>query len=121
MVKKIMNKFMIKGSKTLMQWMLDWRVYGLKIYYSMTAQSYVDWMKNWVCYKDKEFSMDWLRGMMHGLVGKCRKMLVKKVMKVNKMEEKKKKKLLAVLWVKLKDDSNCEKMGHNFVWNEYNL
>ena len=28
---------------------------------------------------------------------------------------KKKKKLLAILWVKLKNNLNCEKMGHNFV------
>ena len=40
--------------------------------------------------------MDQLRGMMHGLIGKYKKMLVKKMMKINKTEKKKKEELLAV-------------------------
>ena len=35
--------------------------------------------------------------------------------------KKKKGKLPAVLWVKLKNDPSCEKMKYNFVWNEHNL
>ena len=59
--------------------------------------------------------MNQLWGIVHGLVGKCKKMLVKKMMKVNKMEKKEKKELLAVLWIKLKNDSSCKKMKHNFI------
>ena len=57
---------------------------------------------------------------MHKLIGKCKKMLVKKMMKVNKIEEKKKKKLLAILWARLRDDSSHEKMGHNFIQDKHN-
>ena len=48
-------------------------------------------------------------------------MLVKKVMKVNEIKEEKKKKLLMILWIKLKNDSDCEKISYNFVKNEYNM
>ena len=40
--------------------------------------------------------MDQLRGTMHKLIGKYKKILVKKMMKVNKTKKKEKKKLLAV-------------------------
>ena len=95
-------------------------MYKLKIHYGMTAQGHMDWVRNQIWYKNKEFSMDQLRSMMHGLVEKYRKMLVKKMMKVSEVEEKKKKKLLAVLWIKLKNNSSCEKMKYNFIWNECN-
>ena len=72
-------------------------------------------MKDQIWYKNKKFNIDQLQGTVHGLVGKCRKVLMKEMMKVSKMEEKEKKELLAVPWVRLKDDPNCKKMGHNFV------
>ena len=37
MVKKIRNGFMIRRSGMLMQWMLDWWIYGLKIHYNTTT------------------------------------------------------------------------------------
>ena len=36
------------------------------------------------------------------------------------MEKKKKGKLLAVPWARLKDDPNCKKMKHNFIQDERN-
>ena len=115
-----MDKFIIKENKTSMQWMLDQQMYKLKIHYSTTAQSHMDWVGNQIQYKNKKFNMDQLQGMMHGLVGKCRRMLMKKVIKVNKTEKKEKRKLPAILWAKLKNNPNCEKMGHNFIQNKHN-
>ena len=68
----------------------------------MTMQIHMDWVEDQICYKNKKFNMDWLRGMMHGLVGKYRRMLVKEVMKMNEIEEKKKKKLMEKFLIKLK-------------------
>ena len=78
-------------------------------------------MKNWIYYKNKKFNINQLQNTMHKLVGKCKKMLMKKIMKMNKTEKKEKRKLPAILWIKLKDNPNHKKMKYNFVWDECNL
>ena len=57
--------------------------------------------------------------MMHGLIMEYKKILMKKTIKINEME-KKKEKLLVILWIKLKNNSSCKRKGYNFVKNEYN-
>jgi hypothetical protein len=39
-----MDQFMVRGTHSLMQWMLDLRTYGLKIHYNSTARGHVDWV-----------------------------------------------------------------------------
>ena len=56
--------------------------------------------------------------MMHELMGKCKKILVKKMMKMSEMEEKKKKELPPVQWVKLKDEYRCKKKRYKFFLNK---
>lgn len=41
-VAQIMNRFMVRGTNGPMQWMLDLRTYGLKIYYNTTSPGHVD-------------------------------------------------------------------------------
>ena len=36
------------------------------------------------------------------------------------MKKKMKKELLVILWVKLKDNFNCEKMSYNFIKDKHN-
>ena len=48
-------------------------------------------MKNQIQYKNKKFNMNELQNIIYGLVTKCRKILVKRLMKMNKMEKKKEK------------------------------
>jgi hypothetical protein len=43
-VQEMMDRFMVRGSHGPMQWMLDLRTYGLKIYYNTTSRGYVEWM-----------------------------------------------------------------------------
>ena len=78
-------------------------------------------MKNQIWYKNKKCNIEYLWNMMHKWVTKCKKMLIKKVMKINKIKEKKVKKLLMILWIKLKNNFNCKKINYNFVKNEHNL
>ncbi|RMJ26744.1 hypothetical protein PHISP_02398 [Aspergillus sp. HF37] len=39
----MMDTFMIRGTQTPMQWMLDLRTYGLELYYNSTAEGHVGW------------------------------------------------------------------------------
>jgi hypothetical protein len=41
-VKRMVDRFMVRGSYSPMQWMLDLRIYGMKIHYSITADGYID-------------------------------------------------------------------------------
>jgi hypothetical protein len=42
-VTRFINEFMVRGTNSPMQWMLDLRTYGLKIHYNSTSQGHVDW------------------------------------------------------------------------------
>jgi hypothetical protein len=44
LVKEIMDQFMVRGTYSLMQWILDLRTYGLKIHYNSTACGHVKWV-----------------------------------------------------------------------------
>ncbi len=76
-VVKMMNRFMVRGSHSPMQWMLDLRTYGLKIHYNTTSEGHIDWVEDQILYKSIQFSMSEFRGMIHGLVRETRRMLMK--------------------------------------------
>jgi hypothetical protein len=44
LVKEIIDQFIVRGTHSLMQWMLDLRMYRLKIYYNSTARGHVEWV-----------------------------------------------------------------------------
>ncbi|EED17272.1 hypothetical protein TSTA_023260 [Talaromyces stipitatus ATCC 10500] len=60
----MVDTFMIRGSQSLMQWMLDLRIYGLKIHYNTTTEGHVGWQNHdELLYKDLQFTMSEFRGM----------------------------------------------------------
>jgi hypothetical protein len=42
LVQEIIDKFIVQGSYSLMQWMLDLQTYRLKIYYNTTSRGHVE-------------------------------------------------------------------------------
>jgi hypothetical protein len=42
-VTRFMNEFMMRGTKSLMQWMLNLRTYKLKIHYNSISSRHVNW------------------------------------------------------------------------------
>jgi hypothetical protein len=73
----MMDQFMVRGSYSPMQWMLDLRTYGLKIHYNTTSCGHVEWV-GWdeLLYKSLQFSMAQFCGMVHGLVMESRRLLM---------------------------------------------
>ncbi|PWO19973.1 RNA-binding protein (RRM domain), partial [Pyrenophora tritici-repentis] len=58
LVQKMMDRFMVRGSHSPMQWMLDLRTYGLKIHYNTTTRGHVEWTNgDELLYKELHFSM----------------------------------------------------------------
>ncbi len=76
-VARMMDRFMVRGSHSPMQWMMDLRTYGLKIHFNTTSEGHIDWVDDQILYKSIQFSMSEFRGMIHGLVGESRRMLMK--------------------------------------------
>lgn len=68
-VEKMTSAFMVRGSRSPMQWILDLRTYGLKIHYNTTSRGHVEWSNgDELLYKSAQFKMAQFRGMVHGLV-----------------------------------------------------
>jgi hypothetical protein len=67
-VQRMIDKFIVRGSYGPMQWMLDLRTYGLKIYYNTTSPGNVEWMgHDKLLYKDLHFSIGQFRSIVHRL------------------------------------------------------
>lgn len=113
-VNKMMNEFMVRGTGSPIQWILDLRTYGLKIHYNTTAIGHVNWKDKYVLeYKTLRFSMDQFRGMVHDLTVAARQSLFEDVLLVSDREE-----VPTVPWESLHDDPTNGEMGWNFMHDQ---
>ena len=113
-VQRMMDEFMVRGSHGPMQWILDLRTYGMKIYFNTTADGHIDWDKDTVLYKKIQFSMADFRGMVHGLVAETRRLL-REELTLTPDEE-----LPAIPWRDLRDNPVNQQAGWNFTQDERN-
>ncbi|KAK1920515.1 hypothetical protein P3342_008276 [Pyrenophora teres f. teres] len=96
LVQKMMDRFMVRGSHSPMQWMLDLRTYGLKIHYNTTTRGHVEWTNgDELLYKELHFSMAQFRGML--------------------MFSSKAAPVPAVPWESIRDNPTDERPGWNFL------
>jgi hypothetical protein len=80
-VQQMMDRFMVRGSHSPMQWMLDLRTYGLKVHYNTTSRGYVEWMgKDELLYKNLHFTMAQFRGIVHGMQAEAKQLLVEELL-----------------------------------------
>ena len=72
----MVDKFMVRGTHSPMQWILDLRTYGLKVHYNSTTPGHVGWMNpDQLLYKELHFTMGEFKGFVHGLVTATRQLL----------------------------------------------
>jgi RecQ family ATP-dependent DNA helicase len=114
-VEKLVDKFMIRGTKGPMQWMLDLRTYGRAIHSNTTAEGKIDWVGDRILYGETQFTMGQLRGMILGLVNETRRILMEDVLDISGEEKAPK-----IPWSLLRDDPVQKKPGWNFVQDERN-
>jgi superfamily II DNA helicase RecQ len=110
LVARMMDEFMIRGSHSPMQWMLDLRTYGLKIHYNTTGAGHIDWTGDRILYKQIQFSMADFRGMIHGLVQKARQLLIEEILFCYNEKD-----IPSILWTQLRDDPNNARPRWNFI------
>ena len=113
-VKRMMDEFMVRGSHSPMQWMLDLRTYGMKIHFNTTADGHIDWQGDLVLYKKIQFTMTQFRGMIHGLVAETRRILQEELMFAPDDE------MPAIPWSKLRDNPVNKQPGWNFTRDKRN-
>jgi superfamily II DNA helicase RecQ len=112
-VQEMMDKFMVRGSHSPMQWMLDLRTYGLKIHYNTTARGHVEWMgKGELLYKEVHFNMAQFRGMVHGLETECRRLLMDELLFSSSTSAAP---IPNVPWASMRDNPTDERPGWNFL------
>lgn len=113
-VKEMVDRFMVRGTNTPMQWMLDLRAYGLKMQYNTTSEGQVDWRGGEeLVYKALHFNMDAFRGFVHMLVGEARKQLEEELLRGFKAPD--------LSWDTLYDDPSNNTHGWNFLQDERNI
>ncbi|KAL6718593.1 hypothetical protein ACLMJK_002827 [Lecanora helva] len=71
----LIDRFLIRGTKTTMAWLLDLRSYGLKIARNSTSPGYIDWSGETILYKDISFSLSNFRSFLFGLIESTRDIL----------------------------------------------
>lgn len=115
-VQKMVNQFMVRGSHSPMQWMLDLRTYGLKVHFNTTSQGHVEWMgRDELLYKNLHFTMAQFRAMVHGLQAESARLLVEELLFCNK---KTGNELPQIPWDQLRDNPTDNRPGWSFLHDQ---
>ncbi|KAJ5609933.1 hypothetical protein N7510_006652 [Penicillium lagena] len=104
------DTFMVRGTHSPMQWMLDLRTYGLRIHYSSTATGHVSWSgQDELLYKEVHFTMGDFRGFVHGLVSSMRQLLHEELLMCDAASAP------TIPWDQMMDDPTQPKPGWSFL------
>ena len=114
-VSEMMNWFIMRDNHSLMQWMLNLRMYKLKIHYNIISEDHIDWVKDQILYKSIQFSMSEFRDMIHELMRKTQRMLMK-----NLIFEDDNFNTLRISWASLRDNLIENIQSWNFIQNKRN-
>jgi hypothetical protein len=110
-LKLLVDLFMVRGTHTPMQWMLDLRTYALRVQMNSTSPGYITWMDtDRILYKEVHFSMGDFRGFIHGLVGSLRGILHNELLFCADAQP-----IPAIPWASLIDDPAQAKAGWSFL------
>jgi hypothetical protein len=111
-VQEMMDRFMVRGSHSPMQWMLDLRTYGLKIHYNTTSRGHVEWTgSDELLYKGLQFNMAQFRSMVHGLATESRRLLMEELLCSDQVAEP----IPSIPWESMRDNPTDERPGWNFL------
>jgi superfamily II DNA helicase RecQ len=115
-VNTMMDEFMVRGSKSPMQWMLDLRTYGMKIHYNTTTSGHVEWCNgDELLYKNVQFNMAQFRGMVHGLMAQTKEIMVEELLFGGGGREGE---IPDVPWNTIRDDPTNTTPGWSFLDDE---
>jgi superfamily II DNA helicase RecQ len=126
LVQSMTRKFMMltsdDGEPTPMDWMLDTRTYGLHIRYSTPAEGTVSWKGETILYQEIQFTMEQVRGMVHGLVAETRQRLIRDLLmlELDPYGEVKGQRLPPIDWARMTDNFTEQQVGWSFLKDSRN-
>lgn len=110
-VQLIMKSFMIRGTNTPFQWILDLRTYAMKVSFSTTQPGHIGWIgQDRLLYKQLSFTTGELRSWVHGLVHTVQDLLSSDLLLLPTTTD-----LPRVPWASLADDPSEGKAGWSFL------
>ncbi|EOD42854.1 putative dna helicase protein [Neofusicoccum parvum UCRNP2] len=120
LVTKMMDSFIIRGSHSPMQWILDLRTYGMKIHYNTTTKGHVGWNgQEQLLYQGIQFTMAKFRGMVHGLLNDTRQLLLQELLFGHShKKEHGEMDVPAVPWDSIRDNPAEERRGWSFLQDQ---
>ncbi|EYE95504.1 uncharacterized protein EURHEDRAFT_441436, partial [Aspergillus ruber CBS 135680] len=109
----MMDTFMVRGTNSPMQWILDLRTYGLKVHYNSTTPGHVGWMNHdQLLYKDLNFTVRDFKAFIHGLVSTTRQLLYEELLLGSKAGGAA---VPEIPWQEIRDDPTQRGHGWNFL------
>ena len=104
------SAFMVHGTASPMEWMLDLRRYGLKVHYNTPSDGHISWEgHDQLSYKTMRFTMGAFRGFIHGLTASARQLMVDHVLMCQP------DRIPVIPWDRMADDFNQPKAGWSFL------
>ncbi|KAJ5443111.1 hypothetical protein N7445_004862 [Penicillium cf. griseofulvum] len=77
----MVTRFMVRGSQTPIQWLLDLRSYGLKVHFNSSQPGFITWTgEDRILYKDLHFTMRDFRAFIHGLTHALQQILYEELL-----------------------------------------
>jgi len=71
----LVNRFLVRGSRSPFEWMLDLRSYGLKIARNTTSSGYINWEGETIIYRTLSFLIANFREFLYKLISSTRALL----------------------------------------------
>lgn len=106
----MMNQFMLRGTFSPLEYMLDIRSYGLKVHYSTTAEGYINWISHdELSYQHLTFSLGDLRACVHGLTSATAQILLDELLLCEESQ------VPSIPWDSIKEDPNQSAARYSFL------
>ena len=105
---------MIKGIYSPIHWILDLRVYGLKIARNSTSIGQIDWDGETILYSEISFSISNFREFLYSLIYSTRTILFDKILfkSIAKSRD-----ILVISWTKIHENPLNNSLYSNFLYN----
>jgi len=105
------QRFLMRGTHSPMEWMLDLRSYGMKIVFNTTQDGRMEWNGDLVLYREIQFTMAEFRTWVHGLLHEAQALCVNELL----LQRTARAPIPSVDWDSLRDDPSNSSVGWNFL------
>ena len=115
LIKKIVDRYIIRDLWDSIKWMLNLQIYKLHIYYQIITKRTIDWIEKQIVYKKLQFIMTQLRSIIYNTIETMKTQLFQNLMFI-----KQNKNISMISWSTLRNDISNQFRKWNFIQNQKN-